>query len=50
MMAAIVNNVLCQPEFFLAVRRQRGGFEVTWTQKAEVVVRWHQLSMFDVVN
>ena len=50
MMAAIVNNVLCQPEFLLAVRRQRGGFEVTWTQKPGVQVKWHQLSMFDVVN
>lgn len=50
MMAAIVNNVLCQPEFFLAVRRQRGGFEVTWTQKPGVQVRWHQMPTFDVVN
>ena len=50
LMEAIVDNVLCQPEFLLAVRRQRGGFEVTWTQKPGVQVKWHQLSMFEVVN
>jgi hypothetical protein len=50
MMAAIVDNVFCQPEFLRAIYRGYGGFEVTWTKKPGIQVKWHQMSFFEVVN